>query len=109
MILVHFVRLICLFLNFYADSFSRFVHNMEKHSLPVSVELDAKVTSISGDSNTIPIEDTPCSGSGAPSDVLELSTKAMIASNRPVLSVDQSNISDIEFDKSQIFRFVSFY
>lgn len=82
---------------------------MEKHSLPVSVEVDAKVTSISGNNNTIPIEDTPHSGSGAPSDVLELSTKAMIASKRPVFLVDQSNISDIEFDKSHFFRFVSFY
>ncbi|KAG6495462.1 hypothetical protein ZIOFF_043287 [Zingiber officinale] len=87
------------------DLWYLFPHNMEKHSLPVSVEVDAKVTSISGNNNTIPIEDTPHSGSGAPSDVLELSTKAMIASKRPVFLVDQSNISDIEFDKSHFFRF----
>ncbi|XP_074559115.1 RNA polymerase sigma factor sigF, chloroplastic [Curcuma longa] len=85
------------------DLWYLFPRNMENHSLPVSVELDAKVTSISGNSNTIPIEDTPHSGSGAPSDVLKFSTKAMIASKRPVLLVDQSNISDIELDKSHFF------
>ncbi|WOL10694.1 RNA polymerase sigma factor sigF, chloroplastic [Canna indica] len=73
-------------------------YDKDKHSLPVSMEPDENNTCISGDGHTMLVEDD--SDSIKPADVLALATKAMIASKKAASLVEQSNISEIEFEKS---------